>query len=286
MCYSIEHNEPAFSETHCYEYNISCSACKAPSDHLVRAYHQTYDIVQTALMKILLLGANGQVGWELQRSLASLGQLKACGRKEADLGNLKNLRATIRRYSPNLIANAAAYTAVDRAESEPDIARRVNATAVALLAGEAKHLGALLIHYSTDYIFNGKKTAPYIETDQPNALNVYGKTRLQGEETIWNSGCKHLIFRTSWVYASRGSNFVRTMIIRLARAPLCQDSCLTLSDNAEFLYKTTDYYAPEFERSIMWNDPAINIQWPTDLKPILSAEDQHATMLNNAEVFA
>jgi len=167
-------------------------------------------------MKILLLGSNGQVGWELQRSLASLGHLKACSRKEADFEHLKDLQATIRCYSPNLIVNAAAYTAVDKAESEPDSAHRVNTTAVGLLADEAKRLGALLIHYSTDYIFNGKKPAPYIETDQPNALNVYGKTKLQGEEAIQESGCKYLLFRTSWVYASRGSNFVRTMI-RLAK---------------------------------------------------------------------
>ncbi len=167
-------------------------------------------------MKILLLGANGQVGWELQRSLASLGEMKACGRKEADLENLETVRESIRAYSPDLIINTAAYTAVDRAESEPEIACNINARAVACLADEAKRLGALLIHYSTDYIFDGKKFAPYLETDQANALSVYGKTKRQGEEAIWNSGCKHIIFRTSWVYASRGGNFVKTMI-RLAR---------------------------------------------------------------------
>lgn len=167
-------------------------------------------------MKILLLGANGQLGWELQRSLSPLGQIRACGRKEADLENLDSLQAAIRDYSPNLIVNAAAYTAVDKAESEPDKAYRINARAVELLADEAKHLNALLIHYSTDYIFDGKKSEPYVETDRPNALSVYGKTKLQGEVEIRQSGCKHLIFRTSWVYATRGSNFVRTMI-RLAK---------------------------------------------------------------------
>lgn len=167
-------------------------------------------------MKILLLGTNGQLGWELQRSLASLGQVKACGRKQADLENLENLQTTIRDYSPDLIVNAAAYTAVDKAESEPEQACRVNAVAVELLAVEAKRLDALLIHYSTDYIFDGKKPAPYIETDHPNALNIYGKTKLQGEQAILQSGCKHLIFRTSWVYASRGANFIKTMI-RLAK---------------------------------------------------------------------
>jgi len=167
-------------------------------------------------MKILLLGANGQVGWELQRSLAPLGELRACGRKEADLENLDNLRTTIRDFGPSVIVNAAAYTAVDKAESEPDRAYRINAEAVGLLSDEAKHLDAWLIHYSTDYVFDGTKSAPYVETDPPNPLSVYGKTKLQGEEAIRASGCKHLIFRTSWVYAARGANFVKTMI-RLAK---------------------------------------------------------------------
>lgn len=167
-------------------------------------------------MKILLFGANGQVGWELQRSLAPLGQVEACGRLEADFANPDGLRAIIRQYCPAVIVNAAAYTAVDQAESEPDTAYRINAEAVALLADEAKRLDAGLIHYSTDYVFDGTKSEPYLESDQPNPLSVYGKTKLQGETAISESGCKHLIFRTSWVYSARGANFVKTMI-RLAK---------------------------------------------------------------------
>lgn len=163
-------------------------------------------------MKILLLGANGQVGWELQRSLVPLGQLMACDRNSADLENFDQLRATIREYSPNIIVNAAAYTAVDRAESEPEIAQLINAEAVALIATESKRLGAWLVHYSTDYVFDGSKTTAYTETDLPNPMSVYGQSKLEGEEAIRESSCDHLIFRTSWVYAARGSNFAKTML--------------------------------------------------------------------------
>ena len=167
-------------------------------------------------MKILLLGANGQVGWELQRSLAPLGQMKACDRHALDLGNFEGLRACTRDYSPGIIVNAAAYTAVDKAESEKDKSYRINAEAVALLADEAKQLNAWLIHYSTDYVFDGTKSNAYLETDETNPQSVYGKTKLQGEEAIKVSECNHLIFRTSWIFAARGANFVKT-IIRLAR---------------------------------------------------------------------
>lgn len=166
-------------------------------------------------MNILLLGANGQIGWELQRTLAPLGQLEVCDRKAANLENLDDLRAVIRKYSPTAIVNAAAYTAVDRAESEPEKVYRINAEAVELLANEANRLNAWLIHYSTDYIFDGAKLGAYSETDVPNPLSIYGKTKLQGEELIMESGCKHIIFRSSWVYAFHGSNFVKT-ILRLA----------------------------------------------------------------------
>lgn len=167
-------------------------------------------------MKILLLGANGQVGWELQRSLASLGTLRACDRKTVDLGNLAELQTVIRDYSPNIIVNAAAYTAVDKAESDPEMAQRINVDAVKTLATEAKSLDAWFIHYSTDYVFDGTKSSPYFETDSTNPQSVYGQTKLQGEEAIRESGCNHLIFRTCWVYAARGSNFAKTML-RLAR---------------------------------------------------------------------
>jgi len=167
-------------------------------------------------MKILLLGANGQVGWELQRSLAPLGQLKACDHNTVDLAKIDELQASIREFSPAIIVNAAAYTAVDMAESEAEKARRINAEAVAELAAEAKYLDAWLIHYSTDYIFDGTKSTAYVETDSAKPQSVYGKTKFEGEEAIRKSGCKHLIFRTSWVYAARGSNFAKTML-RLAK---------------------------------------------------------------------
>jgi dTDP-4-dehydrorhamnose reductase len=163
-------------------------------------------------MKILLLGANGQVGWELQRSLTPLGQMKACDRHALDLGNFEGLRACTRDYRPEVIVNAAAYTDVDKAESEQDKACRINAEAVALLADEAKQLNAWLIHYSTDYVFDGTKSNAYLETDETNPQSVYGKTKLQGEEAIKESECNHLIFRTSWIFAARGANFIKTMI--------------------------------------------------------------------------
>jgi dTDP-4-dehydrorhamnose reductase len=171
-------------------------------------------------LKILLLGGSGQVGWELQRSLASLGDLITPGRTSgsavvADLSHPDELAATVRATGPDLIVNSAAYTAVDRAESEPDLARTVNATAPGILARECGTLGALLVHFSTDYVFDGRGRSPWREDDPKGPLNVYGRTKLDGETLIRDSGCRHLIFRTSWVYAARGQNFLRTML-RLA----------------------------------------------------------------------
>ena len=182
-------------------------------------------------MKILLLGKNGQLGWELQRSLASLGELVALDRQGApglcgDLGEPDGLAATVRALRPDVIVNAAAYTAVDRAESEPDLARRINAHAPAALAREAAACGALLVHYSTDYVFHGHGQRPWAEDDPTGPLNVYGQTKLAGEQAIVQAGCRHLILRTSWVYAARGGNFARTML-RLAR----QQPRLTVIDD-------------------------------------------------------
>ena len=171
-------------------------------------------------MKILLLGKNGQVGWELQRSLAPLGNVTALDRHSTDfcgdLGNLAGLRETVQRLRPQVIVNAAAHTAVDKAESEPELARLINATAPGVLAQEAHQLGAWLVHYSTDYVFDGSGTQPWRETDAPAPLSVYGHTKLEGEQLIAQHCPKHLIFRTSWVYAARGGNFAKTML-RLAR---------------------------------------------------------------------
>lgn len=170
-----------------------------------------------SLMKILLLGKNGQVGWELQRSLAPLGELIALDRHDigGDLGNPVALAAAVRTLRPAVIVNAAAYTAVDKAESEPELARTVNTDAPAALAQEAAAIDALLVHFSTDYVFNGSGTSPWTEEASTGPLNIYGQTKLAGEDAIRASGCRHLIFRTSWVYAVRGANFARTML-RLA----------------------------------------------------------------------
>jgi dTDP-4-dehydrorhamnose reductase len=163
-------------------------------------------------MKILLLGAKGQIGWELQRSLSPFSQLKICDRTTVDFEDTRQLQLVVRQFAPTVIVNAAAYTAVDLAESEVDKAFSINAKAVDILAIEARSLGAWLIHYSTDYVFDGKKSEAYVETDTPNPQSVYGRSKLQGEEAIRVSGCSHLIFRTSWVYATRGANFAKTMM--------------------------------------------------------------------------
>jgi len=171
-------------------------------------------------MNILLFGKGGQVGWELQRSLAPLGHLTAldfdstshCG----DFSNLQGLADTVRALRPDVIVNAAAHTAVDKAESEPELARTLNALAPGVLAQEAAKLGAWLVHYSTDYVFDGSGSRPWTETDTPAPLSVYGQTKLEGEQLVAMHCPKHLILRTSWVYAARGGNFAKTML-RLAQ---------------------------------------------------------------------
>lgn len=168
-------------------------------------------------MKILLLGQNGQVGWELQRSLRPLGEFTGCDRDTpapctADFSRPESLVALVRAVRPDVIVNAAAHTAVDRAEAEPALARALNATAPGVLAREAAALGALMVHYSTDYVFDGSGTAPRDESVPTGPLNVYGRTKLEGEQLVMASGCRHLILRTSWVHAARGGNFARTML--------------------------------------------------------------------------
>jgi len=167
-------------------------------------------------MKILLLGKNGQVGWELQRTLAPLGEVIAFGHQDLDLADFAALQETVRSIQPHLIVNAAAYTAVDKAETEPELAMAINGTAPGVLAEAALQCGASLVHYSTDYVFGGTKTSPYGEEDQPNPINIYGKTKLAGEIAIQQVGAPHLILRTSWVYGLRGKNFLMT-ILRLAK---------------------------------------------------------------------
>jgi dTDP-4-dehydrorhamnose reductase len=181
-------------------------------------------------MKILLFGKGGQVGWELQRSLAPLGEIIAldhdskelCG----DFTNLKGVAETINTVKPDVIVNAAAHTAVDKAESEPNLARTINALAPGVLAEEAKRSNAWLIHYSTDYVFDGSGAMPWRENDSTAPLNAYGATKLEGEQLIQQSGCHHLIFRTSWVYGARGGNFAKTML-KLAQE---RDSLKVIND--------------------------------------------------------
>ena len=165
-----------------------------------------------SIKRILLVGKNGQVGWELQRTLAPLGEVVALDRQSMDLTSADSIRRVIRDNRPDLIVNAAAYTAVDKAESDVDMAMAVNGTAPGIMAEEMQRLGGALVHYSTDYVFDGAKAQPYVEDDAVNPLCVYGVSKLAGERAIQAVGVPHLIFRTSWVYGARGKNFLLTML--------------------------------------------------------------------------
>ena len=167
-------------------------------------------------LRLLITGANGQVGWHLQRTLAPLGEVLAIDVEQVDLTDLDAITRTVRDFSPDVVANAAAYTAVDKAESEPELARAINVAAPARIAEECARSGALLIHYSTDYVYDGSKSAAYEENDATGPLSVYGRTKLEGDHAIIASGCAHIILRTTWVYDTRGKNFLRT-VLRLAR---------------------------------------------------------------------
>lgn len=168
------------------------------------------------MKKILQIGTKGQLGWELLRTCAPLGEVVALDYPDVDLSNSTGLRELVRSVKPDIIINAAAYTNVDKAESEPELARAINATGPGVLAEEAKKIHAVLVHYSTDYVFDGTKGSPYVETDQPNPLNVYGQTKLEGEQVIADSGCVNLVLRTSWVYSMRQGGFV-TKVLQWAR---------------------------------------------------------------------
>lgn len=163
-------------------------------------------------MRLMVTGATGQVGWELARSLMPLGEVIALDRQRCDLSRPETLAALVREIAPDVIVNAAAYTAVDRAEGEEALATRINGEAVGALAEAARSRGALLVHYSTDYVFDGRKAAPYAEDDAVAPLNAYGRSKLAGEAAIAAVDCDHLILRTTWVFAARGANFVRTML--------------------------------------------------------------------------
>lgn len=167
-------------------------------------------------MKILLTGRNGQVGWELERVLPALGELTATDRTRLNLESNDDVRRVVREVRPDLIVNAAAYTAVDRAESERERAMQVNGTAPGVLGEEAKRLGALVVHYSTDYVFDGEKRSPYAENNAPNPISHYARTKLDGERAIVATGCRHLILRTSWVYGPRAANFYQVIARKAA----------------------------------------------------------------------
>ncbi len=179
-------------------------------------------------MKILLTGKNGQVGWELQRTLCIWGDVVALGSAELDLADPDAIVRTVREIRPDFIVNPAAYTAVDKAESDPELAMAINGTAPGILAEEAKRSGAMLIHYSTDYVFDGSKSGAYLESDAPHPLNVYGRSKLAGELAIAATGCRYVTLRTSWVYGARGKNFLLTML-RLLRerdyVSVVEDQC-------------------------------------------------------------
>ena len=189
------------------------------------------------MKKILILGKQGQIAWELQVTLATLGNVIVLGSQQLDLANPDRIREKVRSIQPDIIVNAAAYTAVDKAESEPELCTSINATAPGILAELARECQALLVHYSTDYIFDGFKTSPYLETDLTNPLSVYGASKLAGEQAIIQVDCSHLILRTTWVYGNRGKNFLLT-ILRLA------------AERAELKIVSDQIGAPTWSRSI------------------------------------
>lgn len=189
------------------------------------------------MREILILGKQGQIAWELQVTLATLGNITVLGSQELDLANPDAIGTKIRQLKPDLIVNAAAYTAVDKAEQEPELCQAINATAPGILAELARESQALLVHYSTEYVFDGQKTSPYLETDLPQPLGVYGASKLAGERAIIQADCQHLILRTTWVYGNRGKNFLLT-ILRLA------------AERAELKIVADQVGAPTWSRSI------------------------------------
>lgn len=197
--------------------------------------------------RLLIIGANGQVGWNLQRTLSPLGEVIALTRDQLNLADLDAVTQAVRDSRANLVVNAAAYTAVDKAESEPELAQTVNALAPARMAAELARNGSTLIHYSTDYVFDGSKTGAYLEDDATGPLNVYGRSKLEGEQAIVASGCAHVILRTSWVYDIRGKNFLRT-VLRLAR------------EREELRMVNDQYGAPTWARTIAEATGAIAVQ--------------------------
>jgi dTDP-4-dehydrorhamnose reductase len=214
--------------------------------------------------RILLIGKNGQVGSELAQLLPRLGEVTALGRQELDLSHVHDIRQAIQGVRPSLIVNAAAYTAVDRAEKEEALARAINADAPTVIAEEAKKIGAAVVHYSTDYVFDGTKRTPYTEDDPTNPISVYGRTKLAGEEAIRAAGIPHLIFRTAWVYATSGKNFLLT-ILRLAAE---RDELRIVSDQ---------FGAPTSSREIAQATTRVLTARISDVDPVASLVDLAGT---------
>lgn len=216
---------------------------------------------------ILVTGVGGQVGWELMRSLQGLGNVVGLDRQRLDIASPDAIRTAIREYQPSLIVNPAAYTAVDKAEEERDLAMRVNGIAPGVIGEEAKRIGAAVIHYSTDYVFDGTQAEPYTEVDTPNPVNFYGQTKLIGEQALAASGAVHIVFRTSWVYGVRGKNFLLTML-RLARE---RDELRVINDQ---------HGAPTWSRSIAditahvvakgWRGTSLDLDWIRGLGGIIN----------------
>lgn len=213
-------------------------------------------------MRILLTGVNGQVGWELQRTLAPLGEVIAADRSRLDLADTAGIRRSVDAIAPDLIVNPAAYTAVDKAESEPELASAINAAAPGELALAAAARGIPLVHFSTDYVFDGKKTGAYTEADVPNPLGVYGATKLAGEQAIQRAGVSHLILRTSWVYGLRGRNFLLTMQ-RLARE---RDTLAVVDDQ---------FGAPTWSRMIAEGTALVVTRWLDRADPAATSGVYH-----------
>ena len=241
---------------------------------------------KAVLVKILLFGKNGQVGQALQKTLAPLGELNSYGRQEADFEKPEEIRALIRKHTPDIIVNAVAYTAVDKAEDEFDKAKTINADTVSLLAQECARLDSWPIHYSTDYVFDGKKTGSYQETDTPHPLNNYGQTKLLGERAIQESGCRHLIFRTSWVYSTTGKNFIKT-VLRLANE---RNELKMVADqvgapsSAEFIAETTALAIKKIPdripKGIYHLTPRGKTSWWGLAKYIVTLAQEHGASLN------
>ncbi|MFY9260085.1 MAG: dTDP-4-dehydrorhamnose reductase [Gallionella sp.] len=247
--------------------------------------------------KILIIGKNGQVGWELQRSMALCGDVTALGREQANLLDTQPLLAWIQQHRPDIIVNAAAYTAVDKAETEEALATQINGIAVGEIAAAAREVGALFIHYSTDYVFDGSKTGAYLETDVPCPLSVYGRSKLAGEQAIQAAGGDYLILRTTWVYAARGQNFMKTML-RVAKE---RDTLRIVGDQvgaptwARFIAEATADMAvqalakrqlAQFTSGIYNLSAAGETSWHGFASLIIDYAKQHDSLIKTNEIFA